>query len=133
MAGAFSFAPDRVILEGKTVWERIDVEDKFSQRLYALVKAIPPGRVASCGQLALMLGHPRGARITGWAMARCQDPSIPCHRVVKGDGTLAPEDAFGIPGLQRQLLQAEGVSFLPDGRVDMAACRWPGPPPQNAD
>lgn len=98
----------------------------FSQRLYALARAIPPGKVASYGQLALMLGRPRGARIAGWAMARCPDRAVPCHRVVKKDGGLAPEDAFGIPGLQRQLLLDEGVPFLPDGRVDMAACRWDG-------
>ena len=106
------------------------MEENFSEQLYALVKAIPPGQVASYGQLALMLGRPHGARAAGWALARCKDPTAPCHRVVKGDGTLAPQDAFGIPGLQRQLLQAEGVSFLPDGRVDMPACRWPGLSPQ---
>ena len=101
--------------------------EHFSLRIYALARAIPPGKVASYGQLALMAGRPRGARIAGWAMARCPDRAVPCHRVVKKDGTLAPDDAFGIPGLQRQLLSREGVSFLPDGRVDMAACQWHGP------
>ena len=48
-------------------------------------------------------------------------PELPWQRVVKQDGSLA---AGGDPELRRQLLEDEGVSFLPDGRVDMAACRW---------
>ena len=91
----------------------------MAERVYALAKAIPAGSVASYGQLAALSGHPRAARIVGQLM--------PCHRVVMGDGSLCPEDAFGVPGLQRALLAAEGVPFLADGRVDMAACRWQGP------
>lgn len=100
----------------------------MAERVYALAKAIPAGSVASYGQLAALSGHPRAARIVGQLMRRCA-PSrgVPCHRVVMGDGSLCPEDAFGVPGLQRALLAAEGVPFLADGRVDMAACRWQGP------
>ena len=50
----------------------------------------------------------------------------PCHRVVFRDGSLAPGFAFGGPGAQRALLEAEGVTFLPDGRVDMARHQWTG-------
>ena len=46
----------------------------------------------------------------------------PCHRVVFSDGRLASAFAFGGEGVQRALLEAEGVEFLPDGRVDMAKC-----------
>ena len=47
-------------------------------------------------------------------------------RVVFRDGSLAPGFAFGGPGAQRALLEAEGVTFLPDGRVDMARHQWTG-------
>ena len=49
---------------------------------------------------------------------------IPCHRVVFQDGSTCTGYAFGGPEVQRRMLEDEGVRFLPDGRVDMAACRW---------
>lgn len=97
------------------------MQSEFARGLYRLAKAIPRGQVASYGQLALMAGHPRGARIAGCLMASCQDPTVPCHRVVKRDGALC-EGEFG--PLQRELLLGEGVSFLRDGRVDMERHRW---------
>lgn len=66
-------------------------------------------------------GSPRASRIVGGALHRNPEPGkTPCHRVVFRDGSLAPGFAFGGPGAQRALLEAEGVTFLPDGRVDMA-------------
>lgn len=92
-------------------------------RIYKIVGNIPPGRVASYGQVAALAGNPRLARRVGQALSRPpQALMLPCHRVVKKDGTLAPDQVFS--GLQRPMLEAEGVLFLPDGRVDMAACRW---------
>lgn len=69
-----------------------------------------------------MTGSPRAARAVGYAMAACTDPAVPCHRVMARDGTIR-EHAFG-PGVQRALLEAEGVPFTPDGRVDLSRCRW---------
>ncbi len=91
------------------------------QRIYRIVEKIPPGRVASYGQVAALAGNPRLARRTGQALCRAPQ-GLPCHRVVKKDGTLPPADVFG--GLQRAMLEAEGICFLPDGRVDMDRCRW---------
>ena len=95
----------------------------FYQRVYALARRIPTGKCASYDQLALMLGNPRAARAVGYAMGACKDPSVPCHRVVRGDGSTVP--AFG-PGVQRALLEAEGVPFTPDGRAELGLCRWDG-------
>lgn len=68
----------------------------------------------------------RAAR--GASASRCTAaPSpggIPCHRVVFKDGGLCGGLAFGGEGIQRALLEEEGVVFLPDGRVDMARCGW---------
>ena len=95
----------------------------FYQRVYALVRRIPAGKCATYGQLALMLGNPRASRAVGYAMRACKDPAVPCHRVLRGDGSTA--EAFG-PGVQRALLEAEGVPFTADGRAALALCRWDG-------
>jgi methylated-DNA-protein-cysteine methyltransferase-like protein len=93
----------------------------FFEQVYALVARIPEGRVATYGQLAAMLGQPRGARTVGFAMRRCPE-ALPWQRVVRADGRIAGGQA----DLRRSVLAREGVPFLPDGRVDVAACRWIG-------
>ena len=97
----------------------------FYQAVYQVTAQIPAGRVATYGQIAFLAGRPRASRIVGGAMARAPE-GLPCHRVIYGDGRLSPLDVFGGPGIQRMLLEAEGVPFLPDGRVDLSRCRWDG-------
>ena len=93
-------------------------------RFYNIVRQIPPGKVATYGQVARLAGMPRCARTVGYAMAGCADPSVPCHRVVdRFGGTKACFDTFS-PGTQRALLEAEGVTFRLDGTVDLALCLW---------
>lgn len=99
------------------------------ERVYQLVAQIPKGKVATYGQLALLAGSPRASRIVGAAMYRAP-AGLPCHRVLYRDGTLCCDQAFGGKEIQRQLLEAEGVDFLPDGRVDLKRCLWPGPEEQ---
>ena len=97
----------------------------FNERVYAAARRIPRGKVATYGQLAALAGQPRASRIVGGAMSRCPEGNgVPCHRVIRRDGSLCGELVFGISGLQRQLLLSEGVVFLPDGRVNMAECLW---------
>ena len=95
----------------------------FYDTVYGLVGRIPRGKCASYGQIALMAGNPRAARVVGYAMRACRDPELPCHRVLRADGTATC--AFG-PGVQQALLEAEGVAFTPEGRVDWARSRWDG-------
>ena len=91
---------------------------------YDVVRRIPAGKAATYGQVARLAGMPRCARLVGYAMASCQDPTVPCHRVVdRFGGTKAAFDTFA-PGTQRALLEAEGVPFRPDGTVDLAQCQW---------
>lgn len=92
------------------------------EQIYAVVEGIPRGKVMSYGQIARIVGQPRSARMVGRAMRHCP-PRLPWHRVVMSDGAIA-EGAHG--DFWRALLEAEGVSFLRSGRVDMAACRWLG-------
>ena len=94
--------------------------------VYAVVARIPAGQVATYGLVAFLAGRPRASRIVGCALARAPE-GLPCHRVLYRDGGLSPADVFGGPGIQRLLLEGEGVPFLPDGRVDLRACQWQGP------
>ena len=87
----------------------------FFKQVYEVVERIPYGKVVSYSQIAWMLGRPRGARQVGWAM-RCCPEHLPWQRVVKADGTIAGGMHSAI---RRGMLEAEGVVFLPDGRVDM--------------
>ena len=92
----------------------------FFARVYAAVRAIPRGRVATYGQLARLLGVPRGARAVGWAL-RALSPArgkrVPWHRVVGAGGRISPRAGTG-PFVQRRRLLREGVSFR-QGRVDL--------------
>ena len=98
--------------------------DPFSQRVYALVRRVPAGKVATYGQLASLSGAPRSARAVGTVLAACRDPSVPCHRVVDRRGGVKPAFDTFAPGTQRALLESEGVTFTRDGRVDLAAHLW---------
>ena len=88
------------------------MEDTFPKRVYQLVARIPRGKVATYGQLALLAGSPRASRIVGAALAKAP-AGLPC--------------AFGGVNEQKLLLEAEGVPFLPDGRVDVKVCLWETP------
>ncbi len=99
--------------------------ESFPKRVYMLVHRIPKGKVTTYGRLAFMAGSPRASRIVGAAMYRAPD-GLPCHRVLYSDGRLCCAEAFGGQEIQRQMLEAEGVTFLPDGRVDLKKHLWDG-------
>ncbi len=89
-------------------------------KIYEVVKTIPRGRVATYGQVALLAGNPRWARVVGYALHNNPRPGvIPCHRVVNRDGRVAAAFAFGGGDIQRSLLESEGVEFDADGCVDL--------------
>lgn len=94
------------------------------EMIYEKVKEIPLGRVSTYGRIAFLVGNPHWSRVVGYAMRACRDDSIPCHRVVKKDGTPAP--VFDIDGgnAMLRILELEGVPILADGRVDIDACLW---------
>ncbi len=91
------------------------------EKIYEVVKTIPEGKVATYGQVAVLAGDPRWARVVGYALHVNPEPGIiPCHRVVNREGKVAPGFAFGGEGVQRQLLETEGVVFESDGRIDLS-------------
>lgn len=95
------------------------------ERIYEVVKKIPAGKVATYGQIALLAGNPRWARVVGYALHVNPDPEhIPCFRVVNRLGEVSPAFAFGGENMQISLLQSEGVTFTSLGRVDLEKHLW---------
>ena len=101
---------------------------QYFEDIYAVVRAIPPGRVMSYGQVGRESGC--SARTVGWAMANVQD-DVPWQRVVGADGYLRiGRRSVALQEAQRRLLEREGVGFLENGCVDMARHQvGPEPPP----
>ncbi|MDX1357566.1 MAG: MGMT family protein [Clostridia bacterium] len=98
---------------------------EFNKRIYEIARMIPPGKVATYGQLAFMAGMPRGARMAGRAMKNAPlDLDIPCHRVVNAAGEMAPDHVFENRRHQRSMLEAEGVIFKSNGKINMKQCLW---------
>ena len=90
------------------------------EKIYEVVKGIPKGKVMTYGQVALLAGNPRWARVVGYALHNNPSPkTIPCHRVVNREGKVAAAFVFGGGNAQRELLEREGVTFEADGRIDL--------------
>lgn len=90
------------------------------ERIYEVVKRIPKGRVATYGQVAMLAGNPRWARVVGYALHNNPDPAgIPCYRVVNREGRVATGFAFGGGQTQRELLEKDGIIFEADGHIDL--------------
>ncbi len=94
------------------------------QSIWELVAKIPPGRVATYGQIAAMLGVPGGARTVGWAMHDLPEGSqVPWHRVI-GAGGLVRLPEFEGKAVQVMLLRQEGVEVDERGRIDLEKFQW---------
>ena len=100
----------------------------FCERVWATVKRIPHGTVATYGQIAALIGMPRYARHVGYALAATpENNKIPWHRVTNAQGRVSMRLKHwenGSDELQRILLEAEGVTFDNAGRVDLKRFRW---------
>lgn len=97
------------------------------EKIYAQVKRIPKGRVATYGQIALYAGNPRWARVVGYALHANPDPDgIPCFRVVNREGRVSRAFAFGGENMQIMLLRADGVEVSDDGYVELDKYLWDG-------
>ena len=99
---------------------------KLYRSIYAVVRRIPTGHVATYGQVAAMAGMPRRARLVGRVLQRL-DPAIkiPWHRVVNAKGEVSYSlSRNGGDVLQRRLLEKEGIKFDDSNRLDLERCRW---------
>ncbi len=99
------------------------------ERIYAVVRRIPRGRVATYGQVAALAGLPRQARLVGYALHALPERSgLPWHRVINAQGRISL--GRGQPGgdlSQRFRLEAEGVRLDPRGRVPLERVGWRPP------
>ena len=95
------------------------------REIYAVVKRIPPGRVATYGQVASLAGLPGHARQVGYALhALPEHSTVPWHRVVNAKGGISPRAMPGAELVQQQLLVREGVRLNAQGQVSLAQARW---------
>ena len=95
-------------------------------RIYAVVRRIPRGRVATYGQIAVLAGVPGQARLVGNALNAVPDSStVPWHRVINAQGRISTRRSEPGGGItQRMLLEREGVRFNAAGRTDLDRFRW---------
>lgn len=82
----------------------------FQERVLKVVQAIPKGKVLSYGEVAQRAGNPGAARAVGTIMKQNYRPNVPCHRVIKSDGSLGGYNRGGLR-IKKQKLQSEGIAF----------------------
>lgn len=96
------------------------------EMIYEQVRKIPRGKVATYGQIAMLAGNPRWARVVGYALHSNPDPDgIPCYRVVNRIGKLSEAFVFGGINRQADLLRADGIEVI-DDTVDLEKYLWNG-------
>lgn len=98
----------------------------FFERVWAVVRAIPPGRVTTYGAIACYLGAPKAARLVGYAMnaSHTAQPPVPAHRVVNRSGYLTGKFHFPTPTAMAERLEAEGIRVREDQVQNFAECFW---------
>ncbi len=94
--------------------------DNFYELVYKVVRQVPEGKVTTYSAVARYLNNPRGSRAVGWAMRQCPYPNsdVPCHRVIKADGSVGK---YGGEGALKKasLLKKEGIQ-IKRGKIDLA-------------
>ncbi|MSP92831.1 MAG: methyltransferase [Myxococcales bacterium] len=96
----------------------------YYSAVWDIVRQIPAGRVMAYGQIATLLGTPRGAQGVGEAMFRSGDADVPWHRVINKKGEISLGGHPDRPHIQRELLEAEEVVFDARGRIDLRVYLW---------
>lgn len=111
--------------------ESAPIDEFFFERVYEQVARVPEGRVSTYGIIAELAGYPGKAREVGYAMSQVKpEQELHPHRIVNAKGTLAPRGVFGGQEIQRALLEAEGVTFLEEGTINLQAHLWLPAAPQ---
>lgn len=99
--------------------------DNFFERVYAIVRQIPYGKVTSYGSIAKALGTARSARMVGWAMNASHNlEDVPAHRVVNRSGLLSGKHHFEGTNLMQQLLESEGIKVVNNQIIDFEKHFW---------
>jgi methylated-DNA-protein-cysteine methyltransferase related protein len=97
------------------------------EKIYAVVRRIPAGKVATYGQVAGLAGLSGKARLVGYALYKVQiADDIPWQRVVNAKGEVSyAVSRNGADYVQRNLLEQEGIKFNEQGKIDLQVNRWP--------
>lgn len=98
----------------------------FTERVVQIIRDIPAGRVMTYGQVAAAAGNPRGARqVVRVLHSMSAKYNLPWHRIINAQGGIStPSDREEKGSLQRELLVAEGVKFMDNGKLDLQIYRW---------
>ena len=100
----------------------------FYEKMRLVCLAIPQGKVATYGQIAMLCGQPKNARQVGYGLREnLAGDDIPAFRVVNSKGELSGACHFHVPGLQKALLESEGVEVFWNGHnwcVDLKKYGW---------
>jgi methylated-DNA-protein-cysteine methyltransferase-like protein len=112
-----------------------DPSRTLRSQILSIVSLIPSGRVATYGSIAALAGVPRQARQVGYALAALGDLNdVPWHRVINSLGEISKRADAADEARQRMLLEAEGVCFDAEGRVDLSRFQWrPDRPPPSTN
>ncbi len=108
------------------MFQEMKSEQGFFEKVYEVVKLIPPGRVTSYGAIARFVGSPQSSRMVGWAMNSSHHSVdfIPAHRVVNRNGVLTGKHHFGGPDVMAELLENEGIKLDKDRIIDFSKYFW---------
>ena len=106
----------------------------FYEKVYKVVRCIPPGKVSSYGRIAEMLGTPKAARAVGYALSALRHPNqdgytsanVPWQRVVNSQGRISIRHREATANKQAEMLRAEGVAVDGNGRIDLSIHLWEG-------
>ena len=96
----------------------------YRERVYRIVRRIPPGRVMTYGQIAELLGEGYTPRTVGYVMHAADEERVPWQRVINAQGACSTGRVILPPDKQQRLLEAEGVAFDARGRCDLKRYRW---------
>lgn len=98
----------------------------FFERVYAVARLIPEGKVTSYGAIAKFIGSPQSSRMVGWALNNCHfsENYIPAHRVVNRNGLLTGKNHFRHPDLMQELLECEGIKVEDDCVLEFDRVFW---------
>mgnify|MGYP002632121192 FL=1 len=102
-----------------------DKNDNFFERVYAVARQIPYGKITTYGAIAKVLGAARSARMVGWAMNASHNlEDVPAHRVVNRIGLLTGKHHFDGTNLMQQLLESEGIEVIENQIIDFEKHFW---------
>jgi methylated-DNA-protein-cysteine methyltransferase-like protein len=102
------------------------IDQNFFEKVYAVTRQIPEGRVTSYGAIARYIGSPQSARMVGWALnnTRFNQDYVPAHRVVNRNGLLTGKQHFRHQSMMQELLESEGIQVKDDRIVDFETLFW---------